>query len=73
VGFININQNKIIKIFSVASVALLPPTLIASVYGMNFARMPELAWPWGYPFALGLMALSVAAPIIYFRRKGWLR
>jgi magnesium transporter len=54
-------------------VALLPPTLIASVYGMNFARMPELAWPWGYPFALGLMALSVAAPIIYFRRKGWLR
>ena len=73
VGFININQNKIIKIFSVASVALLPPTLIASVYGMNFEHMPELKWPWGYPFALGLMALSVAAPIIYFRRKGWLR
>jgi magnesium transporter len=73
VGFININQNKIIKIFSVASVALLPPTLIASVYGMNFDHMPELKWPWGYPFALGLMALSVAAPIIYFRRKGWLR
>jgi magnesium transporter len=73
VGFININQNKIIKIFSVASVALLPPTLIASVYGMNFAHMPELLWPWGYPFALGLMAVSVAAPIIYFWRKGWLR
>jgi len=73
VGFININQNKIIKIFSVASVALLPPTLIASIYGMNFAHMPELQWPWGYPFALGLMAVSVAAPLLYFRRKGYLR
>jgi len=73
VGFININQNKIIKIFSVASVALLPPTLIASVYGMNFKYMPELDKPWGYPFALGLMLISVAAPFIYFKRKGWLR
>ncbi len=73
VGFININQNKIIKIFSVASVALLPPTLIASIYGMNFKYMPELDWAAGYPFALGLMAASVAAPFIYFRRKGWLR
>ena len=73
VGFININQNKIIRIFSVASVALLPPTLIASVYGMNFRAMPELDWAWGYPFALGLMLVSVAAPLIYFRRKGWLR
>ena len=52
VGFININQNKIIKIFSVASVALLPPTLIASIYGMNFRTMPELDWPFGYPFAI---------------------
>ncbi len=73
VGFININQNKIIKIFSVASVALLPPTLIASVYGMNFQAMPELRWSFGYPFALALMLASVAAPFIYFRRKGWLR
>ncbi len=73
VGFININQNKIIKIFSVASVALLPPTLIASIYGMNFRHMPELEQPWGYPFAIGLMVASVAAPFIYFRRKGWLR
>lgn len=73
VGFININQNKIIKIFSVASVALLPPTLIASIYGMNFKAMPELDWSMGYPFALVLMLLSVAAPFIYFRRKGWLR
>ncbi len=73
VGFININQNKIIKIFSVASVALLPPTLIASIYGMNFKAMPELDWSYGYPFALGVMVASVAAPFIYFRRKGWLR
>ncbi|MFY9514111.1 MAG: magnesium/cobalt transporter CorA [Rubrivivax sp.] len=73
VGFININQNKIIKIFSVASVALLPPTLIASVYGMNFKLIPELQWDYGYLYALGLMVASVAAPFIYFRRKGWLR
>jgi len=73
VGFININQNKIIKIFSVASVGLLPPTLIASIYGMNFKYMPELDWAAGYPFALALMVASVAAPFIYFRRKGWLR
>ncbi len=72
VGFININQNKIIKIFSVASVALLPPTLIASVYGMNFKAMPELDWTYGYGFAISLMVASVAAPFIYFRRKGWL-
>ncbi len=73
VGFVNINQNKIIKIFSVASVGLLPPTLIASIYGMNFRAMPELDWSLGYPFALLLMLASVAAPFIYFRRKGWLR
>ena len=72
VGFININQNKIIKIFSVASVALLPPTLIASIYGMNFQFMPEIDWAWGYPFALGLMLVSVVTPFWYFRRKGWL-
>ena len=73
VGFINIHQNKIITIFSVASVALLPPTLIARIYGMNFKHMPELESPLGYPFALALMLASVAAPFIYFRRKGWLK
>ncbi|MFM6996342.1 MAG: magnesium/cobalt transporter CorA, partial [Limnohabitans sp.] len=73
VGFININQNKIIKIFSVASVALLPPTLIASLYGMNFQYMPELQQPWGYPFALTLMAASAVVPMWYFRRRGWLK
>ncbi|MBI3156263.1 MAG: magnesium/cobalt transporter CorA [Burkholderiales bacterium] len=73
VGFININQNKIIKIFSVASVALLPPTLIASIYGMNFAHIPELQWRYGYYFSLALMAAAVAAPFLFFWRKGWLR
>lgn len=73
VGFININQNKIIKIFSVVSVALLPPTLIASIYGMNFDFMPELHWEYGYPFAIMLMILTVAAPFIIFWRKGWLK
>ena len=73
VGFININQNKIIKIFSVASVALLPPTLIASIYGMNFKFMPELDWPAGYPYALGLMLASALVPMWYFRKRGWLK
>ena len=74
VGFININQNKIIKIFSVASVAFLPPTLIASIYGMNFKGwFPELEWSLGYPFALALMVTSAIAPFWYFRRRGWLK
>ena len=73
VGFININQNKIIKIFSVASVALLPPTLIASIYGMNFKFIPELDWSLGYPYALGIMLASALVPMWYFRRRGWLQ
>ncbi|MBI5658934.1 MAG: magnesium/cobalt transporter CorA [Nitrosomonadales bacterium] len=72
-GFININQNKIVRLFSVASVTLLPPMLIASIYGMNFRRMPELDWWLGYPFALLLMVLSVLAPYWVFHRKGWLK
>ena len=73
VGFININQNKIIKIFSVASVALLPPTLIASVYGMNFRAMPELEWEYGYVYAIGVMIASAIVPMLYFRKRGWLK
>ena len=73
VGFININQNKVVKIFSVASVALLPPTLIASIYGMNFRFMPEVEWEYGYPFAIALMVVSVGLPFWFFRKKGWLR
>jgi len=73
VGFININQNKIIKIFSVASVAFLPPTLIASIYGMNFKVLPEINWQFGYPFAIALMIACGVAPLLYFRRRGWLK
>ena len=73
IGFININQNKIIKIFSVASVSLLPPTLVASSYGMNFQFMPELSWQFGYPFAITLMILSAVVPMVYFRKRGWLK
>jgi magnesium transporter len=73
VGFININQNKIIKIFSVASVAFLPPTLIASIYGMNFEFLPELHWHFGYGWSLGLMVVSAIAPFLYFRHRGWLK
>jgi magnesium transporter len=71
-GMINIEQNAIIKIVSVAAVVFLPPTLVASVYGMNFGVMPELQWPYGYPFALGLMVISAVLPFWFFRRKGWL-
>lgn len=71
-GLINLEQNQIIKIFSVASVVFLPPTLVASLYGMNFKYMPELDWLVGYPWALGLMMLSALLPFLYFRRKGWL-
>ena len=73
IGFININQNKIVRMFTVVSAALLPPTLIASIYGMNFQLMPELQWRMGYPFALLLMVLSVGIPFWIFWRKGWLK
>ncbi|MDZ4056051.1 MAG: magnesium/cobalt transporter CorA [Polynucleobacter sp.] len=72
-GFINLNQSKIIKIFSVVSVALMPPTLLASVWGMNFKYMPELAETWGYPVAIISMVISAMIPLSYFRHKGWLR
>jgi magnesium transporter len=71
-GMSAIEQNAIIKIFSVAAVVFLPPTLVASVYGMNFRYMPELDWPYAYPTALAVMALSAILPVLYFRRKGWL-
>jgi len=71
-GFINIAQNKIIKIFSIAAVVFLPPTLVASIYGMNFQYMPELNLKLGYPGALGMMFLAGIAPYWFFKRKGWL-
>ena len=71
-GFISIQQNKVIKIFSIAAVVFLPPTLVASIYGMNFDFMPELHWLLGYPFALVLMVIAGVTPYWYFQRKGWL-
>lgn len=71
-GMINIEQNAIIKIFSVAAVVFLPPTLIASIYGMNFRHMPELSWWFGYPVAIFLMIAFAVLPYLYFKRKGWL-
>jgi len=70
-GFLNIEQSQIMKIFSIVALVFLPPTLIAAIYGMNFRLMPELDWPWGYPIALGLMAVAGISPYLYFKRKGW--
>lgn len=71
-GFVNIEQNKIIKMFTVISVIFMPPTLIASVYGMNFSIMPELKWAYGYQFSVGLMVFSVVVILVYFKRRKWL-
>lgn len=71
-GVINIRQSDVIKIFSVVAFVFLPPTLIASIYGMNFKHMPELEWPWGYPMAVGLMVVSALVPYLLFRWKKWL-
>lgn len=71
-GVINIRQSDVIKIFSVVAFVFLPPTLIASIYGMNFEYMPELSWTWGYPMALGLMVVSAVVPWLIFRWKNWL-
>jgi magnesium transporter len=71
-GMINNEQNSIIKIFSVLAVALMPPTLVGTIYGMNFKHMPELEWSYGYPWAIGLMIISALLPWLYFKRKGWL-
>jgi magnesium transporter len=71
-GIINVEQNSIIKTFTVVSVALMPPTLIASIYGMNFQHMPELEWSFGYPLAILLMIATAVLPVLYFKRKGWL-
>ena len=72
VGLINTDQNEIMKVFSVWAVVLMPPTLIGSIYGMNFQHMPELSQPWGYPVALLLMAGAMLLPLWWFRKRGWL-
>lgn len=71
-GLVNIQQNKIIKIFTVVSVIFMPPTLIASMYGMNFKFMPELDWKFGYPFSIFLMVSFAVGVLLYFKRKKWL-
>ena len=71
-GMISTEQNQIIKLFSVMAVMLMPPTLVASIYGMNFEHMPELKFEYGYPMALLLMIVSGLIPYLYFKRKGWL-
>jgi magnesium transporter len=70
-GFINTEQNEIFRVLTIVSVVGIPPTLIASMYGMNFHNMPELGWRWGYPYGLALIALSTLLPILWFRRRGW--
>ncbi|TLD86524.1 magnesium/cobalt transporter CorA [Helicobacter sp. MIT 05-5294] len=69
---INIEQNKIIKTFTMVTVAMMPPTLIATIYGMNFTHMPELEWTYAYPVALGIMVVSTILPMLYFKKKKWL-
>jgi magnesium transporter len=71
-GFINLAQNDIIKLFSVLAVIFMPPTVIASIYGMNFKEMPELEWRWGYPAAIFLMVCAAVLPYLFFRWKKWL-
>ena len=71
-GFINIDQNNGFRVLTAISIIGVPPTLIASIYGMNFKDMPELSWTYGYPYALTLMVLSVAVPLLWFRRGGWI-
>ena len=70
-GMINIDQNNIIKVLTIVSVVGVPPTLVASMYGMNFRHMPELDWAWGYPYGLALIALSAVAPLLWFKWRGW--
>jgi magnesium transporter len=71
-GLVNIEQNNIIKVLTIVSVVGVPPTLIASMYGMNFKYMPELSWTWGYPYGLALIAVSAVLPLLWFKWRGWL-
>jgi magnesium transporter len=71
-GLINVEQNNIIKVLTIVSVVGIPPTLIASMYGMNFKNMPELDWSWGYPYGLAMIALSAVLPLIWFKWRGWI-
>lgn len=70
-GMINIDQNNIIKVLAIVSVVGIPPTLVASMYGMNFKNMPELDWAWGYPYGLAVIAISAIVPVLWFKWRGW--
>ncbi len=70
-GLINVEQNNVFKVLTIVSVVGIPPTLVASMYGMNFRHMPELDWAWGYPYGLGLIAISTIIPILWFKIRGW--
>lgn len=71
-GFINIEQNEIVKTLTIASVVGIPPVLVAGIYGMNFRYMPELGWKLGYPLAVALIVVSAVVPLLWFRRRGWM-
>ncbi|MCB1494268.1 MAG: magnesium transporter CorA family protein [Bauldia sp.] len=71
-GLISVEQNEVIRILTIAATIFFPPTLIGTIYGMNFADMPELSWGFGYPLAIGLMVASAVLPYLYFKRRGWL-
>jgi len=71
-GFVNIAQNHIIKVLAVVGTVGVPPTLIASIYGMNFEAMPELRFAWGYPVAMCVIVASALIPLLWFKRRGWL-
>jgi magnesium transporter len=71
-GLINVEQNNIIKVLTIVSVVGIPPTLIASMYGMNFKAMPEYDWSWGYPYGLAMIALSAVLPLVWFKWRGWI-
>jgi magnesium transporter len=71
-GFINIQQNNVMKVLTIVSVVGIPPTLMAGVWGMNFKNMPELQWDWGYPFAWATLVITALLPLIWFKRKGWI-
>jgi magnesium transporter len=71
-GLINIEQNNIIKVLTIVSVVGVPPTLVASMYGMNFKTIPEYDWAWGYPYGLTVIALSAILPLLWFKLRGWL-
>ncbi|HEV2713961.1 MAG TPA: CorA family divalent cation transporter, partial [Terriglobales bacterium] len=71
-GIINVAQNEVMKILTIASVAGIPPVLVAGIYGMNFKNMPELNWVWGYPYALALIVVTTLIPLIWFKWKDWI-